>query len=115
MTLIKKLWLGMGVLIVLSPLGLILPDHFKAGSAWGEWGADEIQKMFGFVPQGLTKLSELWKAPLPDYAFQGWETKGISHLSLAYIFSAVVGIAIIAGIVFLIGKILVREDAYGKP
>jgi len=34
MTLIKKLWLGIAVLIIITPLGLILPDYFKAGGAW---------------------------------------------------------------------------------
>ncbi len=110
MTLTKKLWIGIGVLIVLSPLGLILPDHFKAGSAWGEWGLEEIQKMIGYVPLGFQKLSELWKAPLPDYAFQGWEGKDLFSMSFAYIISAIVGIAIIAGVAFLIGKVLAKED-----
>ncbi len=109
MTLNRKLWTGIGVLIVLSPLGLILPDHFKAGSAWGEWGGDEIQKMTGYVPQGFKRLSELWKAPLPDYAFQGWEGNDLFHLSLAYVISAVAGIAIIAGVALLIGKVLAKE------
>ena len=30
MTLMKKLWIGIGVLIILTPLGLILPDYFEA-------------------------------------------------------------------------------------
>ena len=110
MTLTKKFWIGLGILIVLSPVGLILPDHFKAGSAWGEWGADEMQKLVGYVPQGLEKLSSLWNAPMPDYAFKGWEEKGLPHLSFAYIVSAVVGIVLIAGIVFLIGKMLAQEN-----
>ena len=110
MTLAKKLWIGIGVLIVLSPIGLILPDHFKAGAAWGEWGADEMQKLVGYIPQGLEKLSSLWSAPIPDYAFKGWEERGLSHLSFAYIFSAVAGIAVTAGIVFLISKLLVRRE-----
>ncbi len=110
MTLTKKLWIGIIVLIVLSPLGLILPDHFKAGSAWGEWGREEIQKMTGYFPLGFQKLSELWKAPLPDYAFQGWEGKDLFSMSFAYIISAIVGIAIIAGVAFLIGKVLAKED-----
>lgn len=38
MMLAKKLWAGIGALIVLSPLGLILPDRFKAGTAWGRLG-----------------------------------------------------------------------------
>ena len=109
MTLTRKLWIGIGALMLLSPLGLIVPYHFKAGSAWGEWGLDEIQKQRGYVPQGLQRLSELWKAPLPDYAFHGWEGKDLFSMSVAYLISAIIGIAIIAGVVLLIGKVLVKE------
>lgn len=107
---ITKCWIGLGVLALLSPLGLLLPEHFKAGSAWGEWGADEFQKMIGYVPDGLGKLGELWKAPLPDYAFKGWEEKGITHLSVAYIFSAILGVALTVGVMWLLGKWLVKKD-----
>lgn len=106
---ITKFWIGIAVLIILSPLGLMLPEHFKAGSAWGEWGADEMQKLVGYVPKGLEKLSSLWNAPMPDYAFKGWEEKGLPFLSFAYILSATAGIVIIAAIVFLLGKILVKK------
>ncbi|MFZ4396949.1 MAG: PDGLE domain-containing protein [Kiritimatiellia bacterium] len=106
---ITKCWIGLGVLALLSPLGLILPDHFKAGSAWGEWGADEFQKMIGYVPEGLSKLGELWKAPLPDYAFKGCEEKGITHLSVAYIFSAILGVALTVGVIWLLGRFLVKK------
>ena len=85
-----KLWMGIVVLIILSPLGLIIPAHFKAGSAWGEWSAGEIRKLVGYAPGGLERLSSLWKAPMPGYAFKGWEEKGLTHLSFAYIFSAIV-------------------------
>jgi len=109
MTLAKKMWIGLGVLIVLSPIGLILPDHLKAGSAWGEWGTEEIQKLIGYVPQGLEKLSSLWNAPIPDYAFKGWEDKGLPYLSFAYIISAVFGILLTAGVILLLGKVLVSS------
>ena len=109
MKLTTKFWIGIMVLIVLSPLGLILPEHFKAGSAWGEWGADEMQKLVGYVPKGLEKLSALWNAPMPDYAFKGWEEKGLSHLSLAYIISAIVGIGIIVLVMMGIGKLLSKK------
>jgi hypothetical protein len=102
--------MGLGVLIVLSPLGLLLPEHFKTGAAWGEWGIDEIKKLVGYVPKGLEKLAPLWNAPLPDYAFKGWEGKGLSHLSLAYIISAVVGIAVTVGASLLVGKLLAKKD-----
>ena len=101
-----KLWLGILILALISPLGLLLPECFKAGDAWGEWGADSFKAMVGYVPQGLEKLSTLWSAPIPDYAFKGWEEKGLSHLSMAYVFSAILGITVTALVVTLIGKLL---------
>jgi cobalt/nickel transport protein len=109
MKITTKFWIGLVVLILLSPLGIILPEHFKAGSAWGEWGADGIQKLVGYVPKGLEKLAGLWNAPMPDYAFKGWEEKGLSYLSFAYILSTVLGIVIIVAVVYLIGKILASK------
>ncbi|OGP93981.1 MAG: cobalamin biosynthesis protein [Deltaproteobacteria bacterium RBG_16_54_18] len=109
MKITTKLWIGLGALIVLSPLGLFLPEHFKAGAAWGEWGIDEIKKLAGYVPKGLEKLAQLWNAPLPDYTFKGWEEKGLSHLSFAYIISAIAGMAVTVMVVLLIGKLLARK------
>ena len=93
MKLISKLWIFLGGLIVLSPLGLLLPKYFKAGAAWGEG----------------EKLSFLWSAPIPDYAFKGWEQKSLASLSLAYIFSAAIGIIICVGVVFILGKFLSKK------
>ena len=101
-----KLWIGVGILIILSPLGLILPEYFRGGDAWGEWGAEGIKELVGYIPAGLEKLSGVWSAPLPDYAFSGWEAKGLGEMSLAYIFSALVGIVITVAAVVLIGKLL---------
>jgi len=109
MKLAAKLWIGIGILIVLSPLGLLLPEYFKVGSAWGEWGADEIQKMVGYIPKGLAKLSGLWQAPLPDYAFKGWEEKGLPSLSFAYIISAATGIVVVILVALIIGKFLSKK------
>lgn len=105
-----KLWILVMLLAALSPMGLILPEHFKAGAAWGEWGSEEIQALVGYIPQGLARLASLWSAPIPDYAFKGWETKPLRDLSIAYIISAVSGIAITAGIIFVIGKAFSRKD-----
>lgn len=110
MKITTKFWIGLAILIILSPVGLILPDHFKAGSAWGEWGVEEMQKLVGYIPQGLEKLASLWSAPIPDYAFKGWEEMGLPRLSLAYIVSALVGIGITVIVVMVIGKILVRKE-----
>lgn len=107
---LRKFWIALGILILLSPLGLILPNHFKAGSAWGEWGSDEIQRLVGYVPQGLEKLGALWKAPIPDYGFKGWEEKGLIHISVAYIVSGILGSITIVLAVWLMGKFLVRKN-----
>ncbi len=104
-----RMALGLGALILLSPLGLIIPDHFKAGSAWGEWGSDEMRKMLGYVPAGLDQAGELWKAPMPDYSFRGWEDKGMPHLSLAYIIAGVAGAGLIALVAWLIGRFLGKK------
>ncbi len=108
----SNMWVGIGILILLSPLGLVLPEYFKAGDAWGEWGTDSLHEMVGYIPQGLEKLSSLWNAPIPDYAFKGWEEKGITFLSGAYIFSALLGISIVVIIVMTLGKLVVKK---GQP
>jgi len=109
MKITTKLWVGLIILIILSPLGLLLPEHFKAGAAWGEWGADEMQKLVGYVPQGLEKLSSVWKAPLPDYNLPN-NNSGLPQLSFAYVFSAVVGAGITILAALGLGKLLVKKD-----
>lgn len=110
MKLTSKLWLGIAILVVISPLGLLLPEYFKAGDAWGEWGPDTLKELVGYVPRGFEKLSNLWNAPVPDYAFKGWEEGGLGGLSFSYIASAIIGIIITVAIVMLIGKMLSKED-----
>lgn len=104
-----KLWIGLLIIVILTPIGLLLPEHFKAGAAWGEWGIDEVKELVGYMPKGLERLASVWNAPIPDYAFRGWEEKGLGGLSIAYIISAIIGIAATALVVILIGKILVKE------
>ena len=36
-----KLWIVIGILAVLTPIGLVLPAYFKSGPAWGEWIAHD--------------------------------------------------------------------------
>jgi len=103
----KKLWMGIGMLALISPLGIIIPKWFHAEGAWGEWGLDEIEKVAGFVPEGMKHLAELWKAPLADYALP-IESKGVAVESFGYVLSALIGIAIIAGVMYIITKLLVR-------
>jgi len=109
MSTITKMWIGIAVLALLSPIGIILPEKFKAGGAWGEWGTDEIEKMLGYVPQGMKEVADKWRAPLPDYDLKGWDQMDLGMQSLGYIFSAVVGMAIIVAVIILLGKIATKD------
>jgi cobalt/nickel transport protein len=104
-----KFWIGLGVLVILSPLGLLLPEHFKAGNAWGEWGIDQIQKLTGYIPKGLGEFSKIWNAPLPDYVFRRGQGQSILELSFSYILSAALGVLICVGIVLILGKFLSKK------
>jgi cobalt/nickel transport protein len=106
---IKKLWIGIGILIVLSPLGLILPRWFGAEGAWGEWGLNEIEKVAGFVPAGMKRLAESWKAPLADYGLPN-QSSGLAGESFGYFITAIIGVAFTAGLMYLVAKVLGRRN-----
>ena len=84
-------------LIILTPLGLL-----ASGTAWGEWGADEINEMIGYVPEGMNSWS--LEALLPDYALEG------QNEILMYILSAIIGVALIIIIFKILGFILGKKD-----
>ncbi|HUJ16905.1 MAG TPA: PDGLE domain-containing protein [Nitrospirota bacterium] len=104
-----KLWIVIGILALLSPLGIILPKMVGAGGAWGEWGLPEIEKAVGFVPEGMKRVAELWKAPLPDYALPH-QGKGLLAESFGYVLSAIIGIVFTAGVMYLLTKLLGRKS-----
>jgi cobalt/nickel transport protein len=105
----KKLWIGLLVMALLTPLGIYLPERFKAGDAWGEWGTDRLQELLGYVPEGLRKMAEVWKAPVRDYNFGGENTAfGIQVIS--YILSGIIGIAAAALVIYLITRFLVKHE-----
>ena len=97
---ITKLWLLIAVLIALAPLGIIIPVYFRSGTAWGEWTKDEIKMLAGYLPAGMEKLSSLWNAPMPGYARDG----------LGYLISTILGVAVIAGVIFIAGKFLNKNE-----
>lgn len=74
-------------LAVLAPLGLL-----ARGTAWGEWGADELRQLTGFLPAGMAGHG--YAAPLPDYAAPGGHISPLASGAM-YILSALIGIAAI--------------------
>ena len=103
----KKLWIGLIILALLTPIGVILPEKFKAGGAWGEWGPEELEKLIGYVPQGLKRLSDLWKAPVPDYNF-GSDGASMTIQVISYIASGLIGILTVGLLTYVISRLIVR-------
>ena len=105
----KKLWVGLFIMALLSPLGIFLPEMFNSGDAWGEWGTDTLEKLLGFLPEGLKKYAELWKAPVPDYNMGGEEAPTAVRV-MSYIASAILGIVAVVLVIYLISRIMVKNE-----
>jgi hypothetical protein len=105
----RKLWIGLLIMAFLSPLGVYLPKLFHAEEAWGEWGTEAIEKMLGYVPEGMKKMADLWKAPIADYNFGG-EGAALSTQLYSYVISELIGITIAAAVIYIISKLLVRKE-----
>ncbi len=91
------------VLVAATPLGLL-----ATGTAWGEWGADEIADVvtdgqaLGYTPAGLENGFEL-SVLMPDYALEGMNEV------VAYILSAVIGVALLV-ILFKLFSLLFKGN-----
>ena len=97
------LLIGLAILIVLTPLGLI-----STGETYGEWGTDWLQEQLGYIPAGLNSLSSLWNAPLPDYGLPG-QGDTLLAMTPGYLLSAIIGVALCGGILYFGGKMLVKN------
>lgn len=98
---LRWLWVGLVILIVASPLGLLAP-----GTAWGEWGTQQLKERgLAAIPVGLGKLSGLWGAPLA-----GYNLPVLGNANMGYVLSAGLGIAIIALVVWLFTLLLTANS-----
>lgn len=104
----KPIYLLLTVLILLTPLGLL-----ATGTAWGEWGVDEIAGLangggtLGYTPAGMEKGFEL-STLFPDYSMAGLpEWTG-------YILSAVVGVALLVIIFKLIASTMKEKVDFSQ-
>lgn len=104
----RKLWIGLLIMALLTPLGILLPKRFNAEEAWGEWGTDKLGQLIGYVPEGLKKLADLWKAPVPDYNF-GREGATIAVQVISYVVSGLLGIAACTFVVLMVLRLIRRH------
>jgi len=99
---IKPLYIIIGILILVTPLGLL-----ANGTAWGEWGTEEIKNFIGFVPKGMEDGFN-FKALIPDYSLGNVEEY------LGYIISALLGVIIILIIFKILSKININRNTKGE-
>jgi cobalt/nickel transport system permease protein len=103
----KAMLIPLGVLVILTPLGLI-----ASGTAWGEWGTDEIKAAVGYIPKGFAAIADKWNALMPDYSLPALGDSTAGSIG-GYILSAVVGILLIAGLI-LLTSVLIKKAQKGK-
>ena len=104
----KKILVFLFILTLLTPAGILLPMVFNAGDAWGEWSAQTVKELVGYVPQGLAKYMDVWKAPLSDYTINTGDIS-IVHQSGFYIVSGIIGATITYVVMLLISRLIVRN------
>lgn len=99
----KKYGWFFGLLILLTPFGLI-----AEGTAWGEWGTEELAGVAGFLPPGIEKGASWWQAILPDYSFPQLAAGGM-NAGVGYLLSALIGSAVVYLFTLLFSRMLAKS------
>jgi cobalt/nickel transport protein len=104
----KKILIMLLVLCIITPVGILLPLFFNAGDAWGEWSEQTVNDLVGYVPEGLAKYSDVWKAPISGYTVDSKDTSMV-HQSGYYIVSGIIGATAAYAIMLLISRLIVKN------
>jgi cobalt/nickel transport protein len=108
----RKAFLGLCVMAMLSPLGIMLPEWFGAGDAWGEWDTQTIKEHVGYIPKGMQNNAQLYHAPAPDY------TTSVPFLKktwIQYFFCGIAGIGIIGLLTFGVSSFYKKKHEQTNP
>jgi len=102
---LRWLWAAFACLVLLTPIGTL-----AQGTAWGEWGAQQIKATLGYIPAGLEKAGGLWTSAMPDYA-----PSFIANPLVGYLVAAVLGSALVIGVTWAVGRLLARNNDDSAP
>lgn len=91
------LYILLAVMTVLTPLGLL-----AAGTAWGEWAAEELKELAGYIPAGMANGFD-FKTLMPDYTLPV-----LNNEIAGYIISAITGAALLL-ILFKLFSAIVKK------
>lgn len=108
MKLNKKYVLFFALLVLLTPIGILLPHYFKSDGAWGEWSVDALEKLTGYVPEGMKKQADVYVAPIADYDM-GKPSNSLVRQSYTYVLSGVIGVGIIVLLTFAATKLIKKQ------
>jgi cobalt/nickel transport protein len=104
----KKILLALLGMAFLTPVGIFLPMFFNAGDAWGEWSAETMKDLVGYVPEGLARYTGTWKAPLDGYSLNIQGGSAV-HQSGFYLVSGILGAMLSLLVTMLVSKLIVRD------
>jgi cobalt/nickel transport system permease protein len=100
---LKMLLIVLIILIIAAPIGLL-----AIGTAYGEWGLEELQDLLGYTPAGIEQWQNFWTSLFPDYSVANLDP------NIGYWISAVVGVGLIFGVLLVIWKIKVKQEAQSR-
>lgn len=91
-------------MIIFSPLGLL-----AEGTAWGEWGSEDLLEFTGYVPQGILAAQQWWHAIFPDYTIS-FLSEGVIAMALGYMLAAVIGAGLVFSLLYYLLKAIVKKE-----
>jgi hypothetical protein len=99
----KRIGAAFTGLAVLAPLGLIAP-----GFAYGEGSTEDVQAAFGYVPQGLQDLSNIFSAPLSGYDIPIAQSDSLIRAAIGYQIAGIIGILLCGVAVIGVAELIKR-------
>jgi cobalt/nickel transport system permease protein len=116
--------LALAAVLMLSPLGIL-----AAGTAWGEWAAEDFAEPHARAqitaaslnqppppraPEGLARMASLWTAPIAHYAPPWIRSEALGYL-LSAMFGAGLVILVCVSISWTTGRLRGRRIDAGAP
>jgi len=105
----KKILVILLALCLITPIGILLPMFFNAGDAWGEWSAQTVKALIGYVPDGLARYSGVWTAPIADYTLNNAD-RSVVHQSGFYIVASIIGATLTFFVMLIISRLIIKNE-----